>query len=252
MIKKYIKNLLNTFFKKKLKKDQDCIFKRLTLNRDLALKKVKKIIAENLIDCEEIYEHWVIFSAISNSQKFKINKILEIGTYDGKTSLILQLLFPQSEINTIDLPANSREFRESYNRNENFHDFVRKRANFLGKSKQIKFFEINSLSLCNFKEKTYDLIWVDGCHGYPVVTADIINSYRLIKKDGIVMVDDVWISTNQNDAMYKSIASYQTLQHLHNAKLIKDFSLFLKRVTFANNINIVFLKNKKFIGFFIK
>ena len=34
--------------------------------------------------------------------------------------------------------------------------------------KNIKFEELNSLNLINYKEK-FDLIWIDGAHGYPVL-----------------------------------------------------------------------------------
>ena len=27
----------------------------------------------------------------------------------------------------------------------------------------------------------FDLVWVDGAHGYPTVVSDIINAYRLLK-----------------------------------------------------------------------
>ena len=44
-------------------------------------------------------------------------------------------------------------------------------------SRNIQFKKMNSLELCN-SDKSYDLIWVDGAHGYPNVTIDISNSIR--------------------------------------------------------------------------
>ena len=49
-----------------------------------------------------------------------------------------------------------------------------------------------SLNLINSNEK-YDLIWIDGAHGYPTVTIDIINSLKLINNDGLIICDDVYI-----------------------------------------------------------
>ena len=40
---------------------------------------------------------------------------------------------------------------------------------------------MNSLELTNSKN-SYDMIWIDGAHGYPYVTIDIINSLRLLKR----------------------------------------------------------------------
>ena len=67
----------------------------------------------------------------------------------------------------------------------------KKRNQLLSRSKLISFIEMNSMNLCNFEEDTYDLIWIDGAHGYPVVACDIINSYRLLDNNGIAMIDDV-------------------------------------------------------------
>ena len=45
---------------------------------------------------------------------------------------------------------------------------------------------MNSTLLTTQKNETkYDLIWIDGYHGNPTVTIDLVNSIRLIKKTGI-------------------------------------------------------------------
>ena len=48
----------------------------------------------------------------------------------------------------------------------------------LKQSDRIFFKQMNSINLFNHKKK-YDLIWIDGAHGYPMVTTDIINSLKL-------------------------------------------------------------------------
>jgi len=58
-------------------------------------------------------------------------------------------------------------------------NIIKYRNNILKKSKSIKFLEKNSINLINANKK-YDLIWIDGAHGYPVVCADIINSLHLL------------------------------------------------------------------------
>ena len=64
---------------------------------------------------------------------------------------------------------------------------------------------MNSLNL-SFSNKNIprqDLIWVDGAHSYPIVSADITNSIRLMKnKRSILMCDDIWRKTKRNDNMY--------------------------------------------------
>ena len=47
---------------------------------------------------------------------------------------------------------------------------------------------MNSVNLLNHK-KSYDLIWIDGAHGYPVVCIDIINAItKLIRDGGLYMM----------------------------------------------------------------
>ena len=93
------------------------------------------------------------------------------------------------------------------------------------------------------------MIWIDGAHGYPVVCIDIINSLKLISNEGIIICDDVYIEkpTNQ-DSMYRSIASYETLKSLENEKII-SLSFLYKRLNLLDNCD---PRKRKFIGFFKK
>ena len=86
-------------------KEQNTIFKYFNLNRDEALHKLEKVKAQfPVLNREMSSEHEVFFSALSLSNT-KIEKILEIGTHDGKNSLLLSMLFNTAQIETIDLPT---------------------------------------------------------------------------------------------------------------------------------------------------
>ena len=54
------------------------------------------------------------------------------------------------------------------------------------------------------ESKKYDLIWIDGAHGYPFITADIINSLKILNNSGIILCDDIFIDNHQlsNNKMY--------------------------------------------------
>ena len=89
--------------------------------------------------------------------------------------------------------------------------------------------------------------WVDGAHSNPVVTSDIINSLRLLRKRGFMACDDIYIKKSTEDInfstfdpkfanqMYSNLNAYQTLLSLKAAKLI-DFSLIYKRIDSNNSI----------------
>ena len=94
-----------------------------------------------------ISEHQYIFSALSQNKNFTFNRILEIGTYDGKNALLLSKLFPKSKIKTLDLPFNTNQFMNTYKRNnyETLNKFVKSRNELLANVKNIELLEITQL-----------------------------------------------------------------------------------------------------------
>ena len=229
---------------------QNKLFNLVNLYRQEARDDLEKVLKHNLNmtyseDNNMFSEHLILFSALS--KKKRIKNILEIGTFDGQTTLILKFLFEKAKITTIDLRDDDACFTGTYNRGKNIKNFVHKRNKLLDKISNINFRQVNSLELVNWDEK-FDLIWVDGAHGYPFIAVDIINAYRLSNSGGIVLIDDVWINAKSNDKFYKSNGAYETLLEFKNSKLISDFILFNKRLSGKYNIP----GSKKFIGYFEK
>ncbi|MFM7140908.1 MAG: hypothetical protein ACKO2K_03205, partial [Alphaproteobacteria bacterium] len=64
-------------------------------------------------------------------------------------------------------------------------------------------------------QRGYDLVWVDGAHGYPVCAIDVTNAVRLMAEDGLLLCDDVYERANtsaaSSDPMYRSLAPLETL-----------------------------------------
>ena len=106
---------------------------------------------------------------------------------------------------------------------------------------------MNSVALCNYEEK-FDLVWIDGAHGYPVVAMDIINSYRLLNYGGHILIDDIWTSARTSDKFYKSVGGFEALGALKDADLIDDFSIVNKRLGIDYNMPNL----KKYVGYFKK
>ena len=237
----YKKKYDKTFFENK----QNQIFEKLNLDRNLGIKKLIEIKKENKIlnNRSMSSEHEVLFSSLSSNPKFDIKEILEIGTYDGANAFLFSLLFKNSHIETIDLKKEHDDFKNFYNRNKDINKFIELRNNYLSKNDNIIFKEINSVNLINAKKK-YDLIWIDGAHGYPVVCMDIINSLKLINDQGIIMCDDIFISQVESDKMYSSSAAYETLNELKKEGLI-NFDLIFKRLDVDNNCE---EKKRKFVA----
>ena len=263
IIKKILRNLLKFYEipnkiayninKYKYKKsvfeyEQNNIFKSLNLNRVEGLENLNKVKKSSLkhLTNEMSSEHEVLFSSISLNKNLNIKKILEIGTYNGYNSLLLSKLFPNSKVTTIDLKDDDKNFKSTYSRKNTLNKFIDERNRNLSQNNNINFLQFNSLKLNKHNEK-YDLIWIDGAHGYPVVCIDIINSLHLLNQNGIIMCDDVIKNLNKvkSDKMYNSVATFETLQALENENIIQ-MKLIYKRLEAIDNC---VEKKRKFIAY---
>ena len=228
---------------------QENIFNSLDLNREQGTQNLNKILDNASFDLDDnkgmSSEHEVLFSSLSLKKNIKIVDILEIGTFNGFNALLLSRLFPLAKIDTIDLPEKDPDFINYYNRKFSIQNFIKKRNNYILQSKNINFLEFNSIKLLNHKKK-YDLIWIDGAHGYPTVCIDIINSLKLINEGGLILCDDIYCNLKNEDLdrMYISNASYETLNELQKQNLI-NFKLIYKRLSPESNC---VKRNRKFIA----
>lgn len=217
-------DLINTYKKCNLK-----------YNRNENIKYLNKVLEslgfKKYSEMDGLYsEHLIIFTAIAKSD-YKIKNILEIGTHNGGTSSILSKLFPKANIITIDLEDNNPIFKNTYKRDTNLKLFIENRNKLISQQENINFLQMNSLklSIANKNIPKQDLIWVDGAHGYPIVSADITNSIKLMNNKCILMCDDIWKKTKINDNMYVSNAGYETLLSFEDAKILKTY-FFRKRI----------------------
>ena len=143
---------------------------------------------------ESIEIKYKIFKAISLKYKNKKIKILEIGTLDGVFTSYLSSIFDNSEIYTIDLPHTDKRFYTSYDRENKLKNFLEIRNKNLHKN-NINFTEMDSINILDkFSENFFDIVFVDGDHKDPVVSLDIFNSFKILKSEGLLIVDDLYSS----------------------------------------------------------
>ncbi len=243
-----IRNFYQNYFKRL--GFQEKMYSKNNLDRTQGIKLINKILRkQNLKIYDEgngMYsEHLIMFASIAFQSKTKINSILEIGTFDGITSILLSNLFPNSEIITIDLKDDDPIFKSIYERKDDKlrKKFILERNNRLSKFKNIKFIQFNSLKLTlnSLPNKKFDLIWIDGAHGYPIVCSDITNAISLANNNTILMCDDIWKNLKNSDPIYSSVAAYETLEAFNRAGIIKS-DYFYKR------LGKKYLSSEKFIS----
>ena len=227
--------------------EQKIKFEKFNLSREKGDNNLKKIYKNfDLKKSKMTSEHEIIFSSLSISD-FHPQTILEIGTFDARNVKLLSILFDKSNITTIDLDEKEEDFKNFYDRNneKKLKEFLTERGNNLKDLKNVEFIKKNSLKLIN-ESKKYDLIWIDGAHGYPFITADIINSLKILNNSGIILCDDIFIDNHQlsNNKMYESVGGFQTLEELRKANILK-FELFHKRL---NKEGLAIPKKRKFIA----
>ena len=91
------------------------------------------------------------------------------------------------------------------------------------------------------QKNEFDLIWIDGAHGYPYVCSDITNAIRLSHAQTILMCDDIWKNLKNSDSIYSSIAAWVTLEEFYKAGIITT-DYFYKR------LGKKFLSSEKFVS----
>ncbi len=174
--------------------------------------------------------HWLLFACLSTSEWGRsVRDILEIGTFRGKTTLILSKLFPGAHVVTVDLPERDPILRNTYRRDDPAilaENRARRAANIA--EARATLVEENSFFLPQVAPGPYDLIWVDGGHLYPEVAWDLCNAYHFCRPGGIVMCDDVFLHPKGGDGVYGNADSFNAIRYIA-ARAPMTVRYFLKR-----------------------
>ena len=129
---------------------------------------------------------------------FSSGKVLEIGSFRGRTALNIIYNFPNIKLYTFDLPENftdQKNLKYKLIESDKFQAF-HKEKNELKKKYNYFFSKINSIEgdsatydFSNF-DNFFDIIIIDGSHKYENVVIDSENAIKMIKKDGFIIWHD--------------------------------------------------------------
>jgi hypothetical protein len=135
------------------------------------------------------YKIDIIKNILNKYQKNYPKKILEIGSYEGLSMVFFLYLFNSSKIDVVDLFLS--QYKEIFDKNFKIID-----------NGNIRVFKKNSHNFLSNNNESYDLIFVDGGHGYLEVLVDLLYSYKFLNLDGILLIDDYdWDSTDKSEAV---------------------------------------------------
>ena len=204
--------IINFILKKKIKK-----FK----NDNKNFLKSKKIIHDYFS------AHTYHFYSIIKKQ-YKIENILEIGSFEGNSSMFLARNLKNSKIYCVDNWKGTNEYNNlDFKSLENNFDENLSSFNNIYKNKcsSDEFFLNNNLY--------FDLIYIDGHHKADQVTKDFKNSWKFLNKDGVLIFDDyIWeFYKNIKDNPCYAINSYlNELKNKHKILKVTNSQLFIKKI----------------------
>lgn len=124
-------------------------------------------------------------------------RILEIGSWEGRSTLFLLTYFPQGHVTAVDPWSGNEEHQEDVawdlqGLEIRFDKNVSPLAARLIKRKGLSSHILPELL---DQEQKFDIIYVDGSHVAEDVLTDAINSWRLLNDGGLLIFDDfLWTS----------------------------------------------------------
>ena len=143
-------------------------------------------------------KRWFLVSEIKKNfnkffQKDKIYKILEIGSYEGLSSVYFadNLLNDKSSSMIcvepfLSIDNNDHVERLDTETEKTFLHNISKSKN----NSRITFVKSKSRDFFIKNRETYNFIYIDGCHIPEVMVSDLKEAYKILDKDGIIWIDD--------------------------------------------------------------
>jgi predicted O-methyltransferase YrrM len=138
--------------------------------------------------------HFFIWAELLHSMRARPVRILEIGSWEGRSALFFLNYLPLSRIVCVDTFAGGAEhqqdayFAELASKVEGHFDA--NLADFTGRVEKIKGRSTAVLPELGIAGRRFDLAYIDGSHMAADVYADAVLTWSLMAPDGVVIFDD--------------------------------------------------------------
>jgi predicted O-methyltransferase YrrM len=185
-------------------------------------------------------QSWFFGSEINNKlldflDKSKENNMLEIGSFEGLSSVFFADNFLDAKTSSLtcvdpflNITNNDHSNFLQNNEEKNFDYNISKCKN----SDKVIVYKITSDKFFETNKKTYNFIYIDGCHTPDYIKRDMENSFDVLEKNGIMWMDDyrggdgIQIKNTMDDFLKKYIGKYDLIHsgyQLAIKKLINPF-----------------------------
>lgn len=95
---------------------------------------------------------------------------------------------------------------------------------------KIELYKQTSDDFFKTNQKFYDLIYIDGCHEPEFIKNDIDNSFKFIKKNGIIWMDDYGGNTSADGKIQIHIDNYLKNHENSYSIIHKKYQLGIKKI----------------------
>ena len=172
-----ILNLVKNFFPNYKTKKKSLIIEKEIYDNFISYKENQKWFCNNL---------YFLKSNLKNRKN--INNILEIGSYEGRSAIFFLNCFSNSIITCVDTWGGSDEQKDLDSKiiEKNFDTNLSKHH----KLNRMNKFKMTSNKFFDKNKSNFDLIYIDGDHSCDQVYIDINNAWKVLNKNGILILDD--------------------------------------------------------------
>jgi predicted O-methyltransferase YrrM len=143
----------------------------------------------------EFSEHWTsslreLCEIVYGDARDRVRSVLEIGAYEGRSTVFLATFFPKARIDTIDTFAGSDEhkFVPAASRTEAVFD--RNTAAFKARIKKHKGWSYDHLPRLRAAGSQFDAAFIDGSHFSDDIYVDTFYAWAMLKPGGVLIWDD--------------------------------------------------------------
>jgi predicted O-methyltransferase YrrM len=151
-------------------------------------------------------------------------RFLEVGTYEGRSTIwLLENILTHATATLDCIDTFDDTYAVTFERNIRMAPDGHKVRTLTGPSQEV----LRTLPL-----EVYDAAYIDGSHSAPDVLEDIVLAFRLLKRDGIMVLDDYeW--HERGDLLEEPKVAIDAFLHVFSGRyelLHKDYQVVVKRI----------------------